>query len=738
MRLSRRGFTLVELLMVIAILGIITAMSFPLIRKISIAGENKKYTVYRDSLTGGAKLYVDSYSEDLFGHMKSGCAYITYKELSEKSLVKEISVDGITCDTDETYIRVVKVNNMYSYTTYMGCGNKNEGSKVDVVKRFPDNIPEMDEENCGLGKPTVSIKGNPETTKVPEKKELSVKVTLQSITGLLKKPGINYGWSKTKNASAVTNWSQLSFQIPSRKEQEKIIFDENKQLEVTQNVTTPSGETGDYYLVISINQLYDLAGMGYEDEKYIFLGPYRLDNIAPKFRNSKVVSNADGYNSLAPKLELNASDNYTPESGLKMCVSFDKDSCVKTATNIEKYGSYVKDKVLGKVSNTYDGSTHKVYVTVADRAGNYTTKSFDYRVSKKYKLTYNSNGGSACSPTSKEVFENNTWGSLCTSRKSGYVFVGWNTKKDGTGSFIASNTVASANRTVYAVWKPKTYTLTYDSDGGTVCSPATKTSYTGSTWGILCKPTRTNYIFDGWYTAKAGGGSKITEKTDATSDITVYAKWKLEEKTFTATFKYQNGAHLWNNGNDSVKVSCTTTSGSCSVNAPSINNLPGKSGCGNAYSKLFNVKGWSTDSSASTGVSGTITISSNVNYYSIIVPNSTYTASKKFYVKHYTCDGQKNNAIKNVYNRTAAKDKKSFYSDNNYIVEGHSFTWNGTWKVNSSAYNKCSDPSNDKGDCEWLYLVGKGGLCRKGKDVESNNIDSCPDSSYIKASQLEF
>jgi uncharacterized repeat protein (TIGR02543 family) len=38
-------------------------------------------------------------------------------------------------------------------------------------------------------------------------------------------------------------------------------------------------------------------------------------------------------------------------------------------------------------------------------------------------------------------------------------------------------------------------------------------------------PKKTNYLFDGWYTAKDGGGNKVTAATPVISDTTYYAKW---------------------------------------------------------------------------------------------------------------------------------------------------------------------------------------------------------------------
>ena len=55
-----KGFTLVELLVTVSILGLITAMSIPVIRNIIEANTIKKYATYKDSVETSAKLYVDS------------------------------------------------------------------------------------------------------------------------------------------------------------------------------------------------------------------------------------------------------------------------------------------------------------------------------------------------------------------------------------------------------------------------------------------------------------------------------------------------------------------------------------------------------------------------------------------------------------------------------------------------------------------------------------------------------
>lgn len=121
---NNKGFTLVELVVTIAILGIITVISFPLIRNIINNNDAKKFEQYSDILTEAASLYVDNYNEDLFCRKDTGCAYIKYSDLKKKNLIKDIQVDGVSCDTENTFIKVEKNKGNYKYTTYMGCVTK--------------------------------------------------------------------------------------------------------------------------------------------------------------------------------------------------------------------------------------------------------------------------------------------------------------------------------------------------------------------------------------------------------------------------------------------------------------------------------------------------------------------------------------------------------------------------------------------------------------------------------------
>jgi uncharacterized repeat protein (TIGR02543 family) len=83
-----------------------------------------------------------------------------------------------------------------------------------------------------------------------------------------------------------------------------------------------------------------------------------------------------------------------------------------------------------------------------------------------YTLTYDANGGSGA-PGSVGNITSTTISSTVPTR-TGYDFLGWSTSSSATSaSYVAGNSISlSSNTTLYAVWKKKTYTITYDANGG--------------------------------------------------------------------------------------------------------------------------------------------------------------------------------------------------------------------------------------------------------------------------------
>lgn len=144
-----------------------------------------------------------------------------------------------------------------------------------------------------------------------------------------------------------------------------------------------------------------------------------------------------------------------------------------------------------------------------------------------YTVTFNANGGS-CSTSSKQYASGSTLGTLQTATREGYSFDGWYTAVvDGTK--VTASTMVTGNVTYYAHWLQNVtyYTVTFNANGGS-CSTSSKQYSSGSTLGTLPTATREGYSFDGWYTV-AVGGTKLSDSTPVTADMTLYAQWtKIE------------------------------------------------------------------------------------------------------------------------------------------------------------------------------------------------------------------
>ena len=112
----------------------------------------------------------------------------------------------------------------------------------------------------------------------------------------------------------------------------------------------------------------------------------------------------------------------------------------------------------------------------------------------------------------------------------GYTFGGWN-KADGTAWDYASDKVTD-NITLYAKWTANTYTITFDTAGGSEIAPITQ-DY-GTVITAPEAPTREGYTFIGW-------DRDIPEIMPA-ENMTVTAQWEINQ--YTITFDTNGGSEI--------------------------------------------------------------------------------------------------------------------------------------------------------------------------------------------------
>lgn len=112
----------------------------------------------------------------------------------------------------------------------------------------------------------------------------------------------------------------------------------------------------------------------------------------------------------------------------------------------------------------------------------------------------------------------------------GCTFGGWN-KADGTAWDYASDKVTD-NITLYAKWAANTYTITFDTVGGSEIAPITQ-DY-GTVITAPEAPTREGYTFIGW--------DKEIPTTMPTENMTVTAQWEINQ--YTITFDTNGGSEI--------------------------------------------------------------------------------------------------------------------------------------------------------------------------------------------------
>ena len=138
--MNNKGFTLVELLITITILGIVLAFSIAIINNLTTKNKNQSYQIYADSLLQSSKVYNDSYSEDTFANREYGCTKVAYSSLKNKDLISDITLKGAKCgymvgtNKDSSGVVIRKVKNKYYYETFLYC--KDEGAETNKDKDY--------------------------------------------------------------------------------------------------------------------------------------------------------------------------------------------------------------------------------------------------------------------------------------------------------------------------------------------------------------------------------------------------------------------------------------------------------------------------------------------------------------------------------------------------------------------------------------------------------------------------
>ena len=186
-------------------------------------------------------------------------------------------------------------------------------------------------------------------------------------------------------------------------------------------------------------------------------------------------------------------------------------------------GTYVIDDEVVKA--TIDGVYY--HITLNKENGTYT-----YEVPMA-TVTYEEVEGTACEDV--EVNLTMPVGELPTTRREGYVFMGWYDNAEYTGSPVTAKYVINEmNVTLYAKWLAEV-TLTINTNEGTAIAPI----ITPATLPIEspAEPTREGYRFDGYF-CETTFENAFAFADGITEDTTIYVKWV---KVWNVTINPNNG-----------------------------------------------------------------------------------------------------------------------------------------------------------------------------------------------------
>lgn len=189
-------------------------------------------------------------------------------------------------------------------------------------------------------------------------------------------------------------------------------------------------------------------------------------------------------------------DAYTPSANVTLHAQW----TLKTYTV-----SYNKNAASNVTVNNMPSSQTKDHGTDLTLSNNLPTRG--NASAGSYTVNFSANGGTVSPPSATSALTQS------------YTFSKWNTKSDGSGTNYSRGGTYSANAsvTLYAKW--------------TISSP-TAAAIT------LPTPTRSGYLFNGWYTA-ASGGTKVGDGggsyVPTTDNTNLYAHWSAQKSTVSTT-----------------------------------------------------------------------------------------------------------------------------------------------------------------------------------------------------------
>jgi len=567
-KLNKKGYTLIELLAVILIIGLILVFSTYGIIKAIKSSKGKAATLSEKSIKEAAETYATEKNDDSnywldITDKENKYFCTTIEELMNKGLLDKKAESAKLKKSDFVLVKKNKVTNVNSKAEILTNDNNNDDYKVcsgNIVNEKVTEYPKLDSGTSYTDEievPFTDAKTNPSST-------MSDKVCMYGdSTANIKEIGVIEG--NTCKLQGLKQNEKYYLRVCMKTSSNINV----KRCTLSNNIFTCDGNT----TTIEKNTWYQ-SSSDQISVSYTTTGKASVTARTVDKSNNYSESTKDfTINKYTITFNKGSADKIGGEVSniSKSCYAISGQSCSITSPDIEKKGY----TIIGW--NTNKNATTSIWNINTSKSISSSATYYPILKANIYTITLN-NQGATSSGTKKVYYQYNTTKTIngttcyyytnsslttCLSggyninkpSKTGYSFKGYYTSTNGSGTnyvnssgtFINNAYKTIGDKTLYANWQANTYTITYNANGGSGAPSSQSYTYDPNNDTVFylssTTPSRSGYTFLGWSLSSTATSASYSAGqrwgTHNANNYTLYAVWKK-----TVTVCGESG-HVW-------------------------------------------------------------------------------------------------------------------------------------------------------------------------------------------------